>query len=251
MPSHFSSIGLDAGPEYDDFVHLAETAAEQADTIPAGDGHYLRWTGSSGEELWLQIDSQDRVIGFNPHFTGKSSIRLGLSGSFRREGDSPLDATFQAWADPQQDNPDSGAYPLVFDVPDAATYPDLDLPRLVVAQIAAFAHEIKVYESPEAFGSEPDQSVASQAFVPIGLLSEDDADLPESMAMITGHVTESSAIENEITGQRFYSALIESYAGNYDVVIDRTLISERPPVGGVISGVFWLSGRLTSMTGAA
>ena len=41
---------------------------------------------------------------------------------------------------------------------------------------------------------------------------------------------------------------MESFGGTFDVVIDPTLLAIEPVVGGVISGYFWLSGRLTNYT---
>jgi hypothetical protein len=49
---------------------------------------------------------------------------------------------------------------------------------------------------------------------------------------------------NVLTGRAFYWALVETYGGAYDAVIDSSLLSGVPVVGGVITGSFWLSGRI-------
>jgi hypothetical protein len=49
---------------------------------------------------------------------------------------------------------------------------------------------------------------------------------------------------NVLTGRAFYWALVETLGGAYDVVIDSRGLSGVPAVGGVLSGSFWLSGRI-------
>lgn len=250
MPSHFSTIGFDVQTQ-EGFVALARQVAEQAQAIPAKPGQYLRWTGGSGEELWLQIDADGDLIGMNPHFGGASSVRVALQARVRRESDTALDGAFHGWADPEQDKPDSGAYPFVFDVPDAATYSDLELPGIAKAQIAAFAHEITFHASPSAHSvSQADQEVkfASQSFIPSGLFTPDGVTTqpPEAMAIFTGHVVQARVRKNAITGAPFYWALVDTLGGTYDVVVEQNLLAHVPSAGGVLSGSFWLSGRLTS-----
>ena len=49
---------------------------------------------------------------------------------------------------------------------------------------------------------------------------------------------------NAVTGQPFCWALVDTVGGTFDVVIDPSLLSNPVHVGNVISGWFWLSGRL-------
>jgi hypothetical protein len=250
MHNHFSTLGFEVQSGQELYA-LMQQVAGQAQTIRVRRGRYLWWAGGSGEELWIQTDTHGRIVGANPHFRGQSSVRVGLTTRVRREGYGPLDGAFHGWADPEQDKADSGAYPFVFDVPDAAMYVDLRLPCIAGAQIAAFAHEIAFYPSPDAYlASQAEREVkfASQSFIPTGLFMPQDtvAAPPEAMAMITGHVVEAGLRENAISGAPFIWALVDTLGGTYDVVVDRTLLPEVPPAGSVLSGSFWLAGRLTS-----
>ena len=83
-------------------------------------------------------------MGMNPHFEGKSSVRVGIRGP-RRATHTPLDGTFLAWANPPAESV-GGDYPFAFDCPDAATHEAVELPVTTVAQIAAFAQQLSVYE---------------------------------------------------------------------------------------------------------
>ena len=44
-------------------------------------GTYLRWADPSGAELWIQLNAENEVIGVNPHFGGRSRVRVLLTHS--------------------------------------------------------------------------------------------------------------------------------------------------------------------------
>jgi hypothetical protein len=250
MPSHLSTLGFDVQTQ-EDLVALVQQVVSVAEAIPARAGQYLKWVGGSGEELWLQADESGNLVGLNPHFTGKSLVRVRLEELVRREDDTVWDGAFKGWAEPEENKPESGAYPFAFDSPDAATYADLVLPVIADVQIAAFAHEIAANESPEAYdASQKGQEVrfASRSFIPSGLFRPDGtATTPAgAMAFFTGHVIEAGVRRNLLSGRPFFWALVDTFGGRYDVVIDRSLLPHAPSAGGVLSGSFWLSGRLIS-----
>ena len=247
MPSHFSSIGLPVESE-EDFAAFVEKAAQQALVYKVREGRYLRWASQTGAELWLHIDRAGDFVSAQPHFTGSSSLRVGLTASLHQPNDTDLEGSFHGWADPESDDPESGAYPFVFSAPDFRIYTDLCMPSTVTAQIAAFAHEVSVYASVEAYDEEQEGEVkfASQSFVPSGMFlpkGESDAP-PQPLAIFTGHVVESGEAINELSNAPFHWAVVETLGGPFDVVIDPTLLGEVPPVGGVLQGSFWLGGRL-------
>ncbi len=88
----------------------------------------------------------------------------------------------------------------------------------------------------------------SRTFIPSGLISPSGEPVspPESHALITGHVLEASEQRNAVTGAPFWWALVDTEGGTYDVVIDPELLSAPVRAGNVLSGWFWLSGRLRS-----
>jgi hypothetical protein len=178
-------------------------------------------------------------------------MRVGITAQIHRPNDTPLDGAFHGWVNPQGNVPEDGDYPFVFDAPGFATYSEFSPPYIAEAQVTAFAHEITFYESPEAFSAAQSNEkirFASQSFFPSGLFAPDGTttDSPEAMAIFTGHVVDAAVEENSITGASFYWALIETLGGKYDVVVDRALLPQVPATGGVLSGTFWLSGRLRS-----
>jgi hypothetical protein len=250
MASHFSSIGFPI-TTMEEAEEIANRITPEATPIEVKNGTYLRWAPGSGEELWLLRNRRGATIGLNPHFTGSSSVRIGLVERVERRGESPLDGAFFAWAG-VDDDPSDGECQLVFDCPDAASHAGLQLPALATGQIAAFAHSIEVHASQEEFDTSQEQAdvpFASQSFFPAGLFADEldtdgDADASTSEAIFTGHVVDSSIRTNSLTNVQYVWAAVETLGGVYDVVVGQDLLSEPPANGAVVMGSFWLSGRL-------
>jgi hypothetical protein len=253
VPSQFSAIGFTVSSG-EDLAALASRVAERAETINAKSGQYLKWAPPSGEQLWLQVKYNGDAMGMNPHFEGKSSVLVAVEARVARDAHTPLDGTFLAWANPPTGAVSGGDYPFAFDCPDAATHDALTLPATLNAQIAAFAQQITVYPSQQAYDAAQAAEglpFGSRSFIPSGLISPSGEPVtpPESHALIAGQVIEAAERRNAITGQPFWWALIETVGGTFDVVIDASLISNPVQAGQILAGWFWLSGRL--QTGAA
>ena len=252
MPNHFTNIGF---PIHDEasFQRYAELAAEYGARVDTPGGGYIRWRAGEGAELWLQLDRRDRAVGLVPHFAGRVRRRGAVTRVVRRPNESPLDGAMHGWANPRSDDPESGDYPLLFDLPDFDRVGALALPATVEVQLAAFAHSITVHESDEAFAAaQPSQSgMAAESFIPSGLFTPDDdpAAVQYSEAVFAGHVREAALRTNPVTGLRFWWARIQTYGGELDVVADPELVPPRGiPAGGVAYGGFWLTGRLPDVT---
>src|SRR5262249_2790478 len=149
MASHFSTIGMPVSSQ-EELCSLAERVWDNCEHFDSPKGKYLRWSSGGGAELWLQVDSENGLQGMNPHFFAESVVRGGLTARITRPDGTELDGAFHGWAAPDEGNPESGCYPFVFDAPDFLLHSQLKLPLLGKAQIAAFAHEVSFYPSPEA-----------------------------------------------------------------------------------------------------
>jgi len=229
-------------------VAVANETATNATPLNTKRGTYLHWCDPSGAELWLQVDRNGELIGMNPHFSGQATMPVGLQ-SRTDDTDHPLDGSFHAWANPAEGSSEDGDYPFLFDSPDAMTHLDLLVPSQATVQLAAFAHEVTFFDSEEAFDeSQRDQEVkfAASSFIPSGLFSPEGegSEAPSAMAIFTGAVLAAEKKVNAMSGNHFYWALVDTLGGRFDVVIDRTLAECAPPVGGILSGSFWLTGRL-------
>jgi hypothetical protein len=247
MPSQFSTIGFSI-TSGEDLAALASHVADKAERISTPPGEYLKWAPPSGEQLWLQISPEGDAMGMTAHFAGKSAIRVAVEARVKVPSHTPLDGTFLAWANPPVGAATGGDYPFAFDCPDAATHLDLPLPVTVMAQVAAFAQEVSLHESPAAYGASQGAGpgLASRSFIPSGLVSPagEPVTPPEPHALIAGHVIESETRVNAVSGAPFVWALVDSVGGTFDAVIDPDLLPYQPRPGQVLAGWFWLSAQL-------
>jgi len=249
MPSHLSSIGFRIDSPKD-LSRLAEELSPKAETVTVKKGKYLRWTGTAGEQLWLQVNSRRELVGINPHFDGQTRLRVGVVGRVSRADDTHLDGAFHAWASPGE-APQDGEYPFVFDAPDAATYSELEVPSVAEAQITAFAHELSLFDSEDAYNSAQGTDgaqFASRSFIPSGMFMPDGRKdrPPAAEAIFTGQILQAEFRTNAASGMQFWRAVVDTLGGRYDVVADPVLLQQQPVVGGYLSGTFWLSGRLVT-----
>jgi hypothetical protein len=248
LATHFSTIGLPINTD-EELMDCVNRVFPQSESIPTGVGTYMRWADPSGAELWLQLNAENELIGVNPHFGGRSRVRVLLTHPIDVGSQSPLDGRFHGWADPAKAQAEqSGAYPFLFDAPDAACHAGIEMPSELDVQVAAFAHEIQVYPNPKAFDASRtgDGWHTSQDFMPSGLMGAQHGMRAE--AAFTGHILRVERRTNQFSGGEFVWALVNSTGGTFDVVADVELMPTLPPVGGVITGTFWLTGRIGGCT---
>ncbi|MGQ0763380.1 MAG: hypothetical protein ACT4OT_15395 [Acidobacteriota bacterium] len=243
MPSHMSDIGFNVETEKQ-FQELASRAYEEGQAFEMIDGAYIKWAPGEGIEVWLQVDVNGDIVGINPHFSGISSMRVCLDERIRGSEGS-LDGAFHAWANPENETPDTGDFPFVFDVPDFHLTEATKLPAVVTIQLAAFAHELQSFASDEDHEKSQNHEIkfASESFIPAGTFVPE-GQPPVAEAVFTGHVLETALITNPVTGAEFCWAKTRTLGGEIDVVADPALLNGLLVEGGVLTGSFWLSGRL-------
>lgn len=242
MPSHLSTIGFDVADQ-NALLDLVNRLAPDAVAHATARGTYLQWSDTSGAELWMQIDASGALIGLQPHFRGDAQLLVRITDRVESNSDVSMDGAFHAWADPGPAEDDGGAYPFVFEAPDFGLHDGLVLPRVATAQVAAFALQVEVYASPEAFDAAPSDGprFASQSFIPSSLFADGGGG---AEAYFAGHVRHASLRVNAVTGRSFHACVVATLGGDYDVVIDPELVSRAPVAGSVVQGTFWLSGRV-------
>jgi hypothetical protein len=253
MASHYSSLGMSIESEAE-LIAFAEAVGPLAEGVVCNEGTYFHWHDASGAELWLQVNRDNEFLGMLPHFAGESRLIVRLVSRIHTSDRSPMDGSFYGWIDSvgaiEDTEPaeESGLYPFVFDSPEFARLAPLELPITLPMQIAAIAHEIEIHADEAAFAASQTGEVKLEprSFIPSGLYHPDgtEATLPEARAIITGRVLKGERRLNTYTNQAFYTALLETYGGEYDVAIDTSLLSSVPQPGNILSGSFWLTGRV-------
>jgi len=247
--SNFSNIGFNVTTQ-EEFQQLLENAYKTSKQIKITEGAYSVFTDSSGAELFMQFNKKNELLGANPHFKGKSKRIVCLTNTVERP-ESELDGAFHCWAEPTEvNNPDSGAYPFVFDLPDFKTIDLIDFPKNFDIQLTAFPQELSIYDSEKEYDesqtSEPKWAI--QSFVPSGLFSfgegEKDPNPPQATGMFTGVIKHFERKRNELTNEEFYWLLVDTLGGEVDVVADIRFFEKEPLINGIVQGQFWLSGQI-------
>ncbi len=253
MASHFSTMGFQVDSD-EDFNRLARQAIEAGEEIKSPRGYYVRWAAGEGIELWVGGNERRELVACNPHFTGSSRMRVGVT-EVCCDAQTPLDGSLRAWADPETDDPESGAYPFPVDVPDFDLIRDrLSCPLIATMQIAAFADELECFADDAEFAASQDSEMklAAQSFIPSGLFlavgndAQPSAEVPRTEVMFAGHVQQAELCTNPVTQLQFHYLSVRTLGGSYDVVADPEIVVGEPVVAGVVQGVFWLSGRIVS-----
>ena len=172
--SNLSDIGFPVRHEQD-VNDVIMSVLDHVSEVRCPNGFYLKFSDKSGAELYLQGNFEQELIGFNPHFAGKSRRTVALTQAIEREA-SELDGGFHAWANPSGDE---GEYPFVFDVPDFRTVPNLSLSQTVEIQLTAFAsNDFKIFADEKAYDESQETEIkcASKSFVPTALLAFADSE---------------------------------------------------------------------------
>lgn len=248
MATHFSTLGFQLNSP-DDFPALARRVADSSEILKCPGGCYLRWVGESGAELWVQLDEDGRFLDIQPHFAAMATMRIGLTNRLLRPTDTPLDGAWQGWADPLDDeNPSNGRFEITLEAPDYGLHGDLELPVAVSMQVAAFAHQVTLFETEDEFRNSPQVAgrLEPQAFVPAKqrVRERGETEPQRAEALVCGHILQAKQLHNDLTGLPFYWLLLETDGGRIDLLVDPELLTHEPPIGGIIMTVCWLSGRV-------
>jgi hypothetical protein len=211
-----------------------------------------------GSELWGQQDPQQNLIGCNPHFTGVRGDSVGFAVELQRiipDESNPMDGRLVGT---MADEEGCGC-PVVVDIPDFRQHVSrLEGPVAAKLQIAAFAHDIQLFDTHESYASGMRKSLnassadaptfAVESFIPSGTFRPDGGVIepPIAEAVFSGQILSVSRRRNTIGGHEFYALSVKTLGGELDVVLPTEATLSEPVVGGVIFGSFWLSGRLIS-----
>lgn len=250
--SNLSDIGFPT-PDEQAVNEMIMHVLEFARPIQCQHGFYLKFSDASGAEIYLQGNFDQELVGFNPHFAGTSRQKVALTQEIERDS-SKLDGGFHAWANPfEADGEISGEYPFVFDSPDFLTVEIEDFPIVKDIQLTAFAsNDFQIFASEQEFYDlqTSEAKLASKSFIPSGLFPPEQTDenldlsVVRPIGIFTGEIKEFDRRTNQLSGQDFYWLSVETLGGEIDVVADPKLIPGEPKPGGIVSGQFWLSGRI-------
>jgi hypothetical protein len=247
MASHFSSIGIPLKNSAD-MVKLVAKASKKGEKLFCEHGHYSKWSSKTGAELWIHVDKSNKILGVNPFLNGESIFCAGITGKIKNENYNDFEGLFYAWANPCEDDPESGDYPFAFDCVNSSIVKDFKLPCVRKIKLSAFPHELTVYSSEDDYHSKQKEEhhLAAKSFIPYGLFPQNENEPHEIVpeAVITGIILEHKKLKNELTNKKYYRITIETYGGIIEAASDPELIKTDLKINGVISGYFYLCGKI-------
>lgn len=250
MSSHFACIGFPV-QDMDGYWTLARRAAQDGARTVAADGSALvRWAPGTGVEIWAHVNEAGEVVGAVPFYSTGHSYRISVIGT----GDDPdeeMEGWIDGWLEPAEDDePFSGAFPLRVDLVNyALTRTRLaTFPTLQRIELAALAHEAELFDDESAYARAPGDVYR----FPLGSFTsaahfgadEDTEAVRESAALFSGRILSAQAQANPVTGARFWWIEVMPHGTKLHVFADQETLGGEPTPGRILSGGFWMLGKL-------
>ena len=259
--SHYSAIGfpaIDSNDELNDLIRQAlRTLAENEDDTEEHSSeaepsdNYMVYSDPSGAELWLGFSDDDSLLCAEPYFSG-SLHTVGIDAVFPNGYDDGT-GSVQVWMNGSEWKDGEwlgGDYPFVFDTPDLASFPEQSESTSCQIRLCAFAEAADIFADEAAFEAQQDREVplSSTFFTPLGMFQSSDGaeNQAKASAWFIGTVRAAETRRNELSGNDFYCCLIETHGGTLQAVFPSDMLEHAPQTGNVISGKYWLTGRLAA-----
>lgn len=262
MSSHFNCIGFPVR-NIEGYWTLARRAAAEGNRIEFPDGSALvRWAIRStppptapqpnsdhGPEVWAQIDRSGEVVGATPFFSTGTSHRLAVTGA-GEDPEEPLDGWIDGWMEPaEEDEPFSGVFPLRVGLVD---YPVVrakfaSLPAIHRVEIVALAHEADLFPDDASYTTAPGDAyrLPIRSFVSAAHFGADDPVVfQESTALISGHLGGARMLTNPVSDVPYWWLQIVTTGVTLHAFADQETLGGEPKNGQILSGSFWLLGRI-------
>ena len=253
MSNLYQALGFPVESE-EELMEWVMQAAERGDPVEAAGVTYLRWHAGGGAELWLQVRDDGAIVGVEPHLHGEARMRVALTARVR-QADAPAgQGSLHGWADPEDEaEAESGLYPFVFSVPDYRTCDTRPLPAVLDVQLAALAYELAAFPSEEAYLADQSGELkyAPESFIPSGLFTHDPDATATPVAIFTGRVLQAERRMNAASGAPFTWARVRTLGGEVEVAADPSIVQGEVVAGGIVTGSFWLTGRIPGHPPAA
>ena len=234
MVSHIADIGLEV-ENFEAFKALLPAFGRSSITV----GNYSIAQSKSGASLWFFKDPVTKQQGFAPHFDGESKINVRMNQEVSDEIKGKLEAVLGVWCIDAQTKEEST--PIFFDCVNVANL-KADKKTDFNLQLTAFPEKISSFRSEEDYYASQEKvkyQYSSNYYISYGSFNG------SPNAGFAGKILERKVLKNEWTNQKFLWLKTESIVGIIDVVASLKFFAELPDVGDILTGEFYLSGKLT------
>ncbi|HYW16442.1 MAG TPA: hypothetical protein VE891_09860 [Allosphingosinicella sp.] len=208
----------------------------------------------SGAELWIGLrklgNGELELASLNPAFAGEGRARVEIVG----DASDPLWKPFEIAVTARFAGEE---VPLVFDLADPRQAAQAKPGKALAVSLAGFSFDARIFKDEKGYYAAQKKNgvkvaFAANHFIPSGMFNAEsggkaDSDAPTAYADLAGTVLKSEFRSNSIGGGRFWWALVRTHGGHtIDVVLHPSQVKLKPAPGAVVSGRFWLTGRLVS-----
>jgi hypothetical protein len=207
---------------------------------------------SSGAELWIGLrkleNGQLELASFNPAFVGEGRAKAKIAGDVSDPEWKPFEIAVSATFAGDE-------VPFVFDLADPRQAAQAKPGKAVAVSLTGFSFDARVFKDEKVYYQAQKKDgakvvFAANHFIPSGSFTAEMGGMagperPTAYADLAGTVLKSQLRTNAAGRGRFWWALVRTY-GDYtiDIVLDPTQVKLAPTPGTVVSGRFWLTGRL-------
>ncbi len=254
--SHFTCIGFTiSSPE--ELKSIVNSVVEKGESIQLRRGCYYLWqSGLFGAELWIHVDDLHMFTGMTPHFDGKSDLLVKSAREMSKSGSLSLGGFAKGLIEDKRLRSQRNREPFVFEMVDRGRYDPFQrlddrsfaFPSISHVQLTALAYRVDFYETDDDYrmSQRGGLELLTEAFIPGATIHPDfsNTNRLESAASITGRVIEHRDLVNPFSNNKYRWILLKTLGGTVDVVVDQDGLNKSIADGGVISGTFWLTGKL-------
>lgn len=254
--SHFSQAGFevsatDPAAMSRSLQPFAEKCVPQA---LAGADSICLVHDSSGAQLWIGLrkleNGQLELTTVNPGFAGEGRVRAKIVGDVSDPRWRPFEIAVSASLAGDE-------VPFVFDLADPRQAAQARPGKAVAVSVTGFSFDARIFKNEKGYYKAEKKGrakavFAANHFIPSGTFAPEIGGMaqetrPTAYADFAGTVVKSQLRTNAAGGGRFWWALVRTYGDHtIDVVLDPAQVKLAPVPGTIVSGRFWLSGRLVA-----
>jgi hypothetical protein len=254
--THFSMVGFVYEGEANTGIgQLVQAQIKTCTPKPLGpDDLSCEVRDPSGAELRISLrkhpDGRAELITLNPAFAGESRVKAHIVADNSDPEWAPFEVGRAARFAGEQT-------PFMFELADPAQAATINPGSDLTLSISAFSYAPELFKDAKSFLDAQRKggakvALAPEFFIPSGMMFEkvggalpDGAKRPTPYADFAGTVLKATLVKNAAGGASFWSVLARTYAGaTVDVVIDPATIRVEPRPGYIVTGRFWMSGRI-------
>ncbi|CAN5496775.1 hypothetical protein BH20CHL6_BH20CHL6_14270 [soil metagenome] len=247
MGSHLGAIGFPSGSLQQQIERLIPHSSQLGESDD-GLTRVIAHEDASGSRVVITLE-QDVIVCLTPTFRPGQTLAVSVSSMAPNECPYERPLIVEILGD------DLGEYPLAIQIEDLALGDERFVPgSRAQLEVAALAETITIFPDETAYYASG-TAMSSRSVIPSGLFAppgspEEDSFSSSPRMLMQGIVTSSDLLQHSVLRGSFVRMTVNSHAATFEVLAGARDLADTsgtlmvPAPGAVVSGQFWLSGRL-------